>query len=165
MARSNRGTTLLAWLMFLLGGMALFACLFLPPWRELRAQRHAYADAQRRIAELEDRLTRVTRQIEHLGSDPAYVERLARKEFGTETPGVEFKPVVIQQHAGSQPDPGTDTPPRDKLATSLERATYTSPFVSVFVLDETRPIVMAMSGVLMLVALVLLLRRGTPNQP
>lgn len=164
MARANRGTALLAWLMFLLGGTSLFACLFLPPWRELRAQRQAYADAQRRIAELEDRLTGVTRQIEHLRSDPAYIERLARKEFGTETPGVEFKPVAIQQDAASRPDPASNTPPRDKLATSLEQATYTSPFVSVFVLDETRPIVMAMSGVLMIVALILLLRSGTPRQ-
>lgn len=165
MPGSNRGTTLFFWLMFLAGGTALFACLFLPAWLEVRALRQAHAAARQRIVQLENRLTRVTKQIEHLQNDPAYLERLARKEFGIETPGVELiwieTPKNTTTPPASTPAPA-DSDRRDDLATVLEHATHTSPFVSVFVLDETRPVVMALSGVMMVVALVLL-NRGNPS--
>jgi cell division protein FtsB len=158
MPRSNRGTLLLFWLMLLIGGAALFACLFLPAWLEYQAARREHAAACRRIAALEDELTRVVRQIEHLQHDPAYLERLNRQEFGIDTPGVEFKPIEVRPPATDQSLADTAASPDDDLATALEKASEDSPFVSVFILDETRPIVMAMSGLTMLVALGMLLR-------
>ncbi len=159
MARSNAGTTCLSWLMLLIGGVSLFACVFLPPWLELRALRQVHAAARRQIADLEVRLARTTRQIEHMQSDPAYLERLARKEFGIETPGVEIIPVETRENTTDQSASSSSSTPRVELATVLERAMRTNPLVSVFVLEQTRPIVMAMSGVLLIVALVLLNRR------
>jgi len=157
MARANAGTTFLPWLMLLIGGASLFACVLLPPWLELRALRQEHAAAQRHIADLEGRLARASRQIEHVQSDAAYIERLAREEFGVETPGVEIIPVETRQNTTgeSAAPPG---PPPDEFATTVERAAHTNPLVAVFVLNQTRPIVMAMSGVIVIVALVLLIR-------
>jgi cell division protein FtsB len=158
MARANGSTTFFPWLMLLIGGASLYACVFLPPWLELRALRQEHADAQTRIADLEKRLAAATRQIEHMQSDPAYIERLARKEFGTETPGVEIIPVETRQGTVDEPAAAPPATPREELATTVERAAHTNPLVAVFVLDQTRPTVMAMSGVIVIIALVLLLR-------
>lgn len=161
MPRSNRGTLLFFWLMLLIGGAALFACLFLPAWLEYQAARREHAAACQRIAALEDELTRVVRQIEHLQHDPAYLERLAREEFGIDTPGVEVIPIETAAGATSQVSSAPAAAragQADELTTTVEQATRTNPLVSVFVLDETRPIVMAMSGGLILLALVLLIR-------
>ena len=148
------------WVMFLGGGVSFFACLFLPAWLENRALRQEYDAARERIAELEEELTRVARQIEHHQSDPAYLERLARKEFGTHTPGVEIIPV---ETATSVPTSAPSAAARgdEELAQALEQATRTNPVVAVFVLEQTRPVVMGMSGVLMVVAVVLLVRGGS----
>jgi hypothetical protein len=122
--------------------------------------RQEHAAARTRVVQLEQSLTRATRQIEHMRNDPAYLERLAHKEFGIDPPGVEVIPVEIREstNASAPADLAPDAPV-EKLAADLERATHTNPLVSVFVLDQTRPIVSAMSGVLIVVALVLLVRR------
>jgi hypothetical protein len=159
MARKDSAASLLAWFMLLAGGVSLFACVFLPPWLEVRALREEHAAARMRVDQLEVRLARATKQIEHMQNDPAYLERLAHKEFGIEPPGVEVIPVEIRESASASApaDPASEAPV-EKLAVDLEQATHTSPLVSVFVLDQTRPIVMAMSGVLVIIALVLLNR-------
>jgi cell division protein FtsB len=163
MTQPGRGTTLFSWLLFFAGGAALFACLYLPAWLELRALRREHFAARTRIEQLEQRLTSVTKQIEHLRDDPAYIERLARKEFGTETPGVEIIPIETPEQTTSQPSSAPASAVQDGGATKLERAARKNPLVAVFVLNETRPIVMAMAGVLMLVALVMMYR-GRPAQ-
>ena len=144
--------------MLLIGGASLFACVLLPPWLELRALRQEHADAQTRIADLEDRLARATRQIEHHHTDPAYLARLNREVFGTETPGVEIIPVETRQNTTDEPASTPPATPRDEFATTVEHAAHTNPLFAVFVLSQTRPIVMAMSGVIVIVALVLLIR-------
>jgi hypothetical protein len=60
--------------------------------------------------------------------------------------------------------PGVESAQSEPLAVALEQASHTNPFVAVFVLDQTRPIVMAMSGALMIMALVLLIR-GRTSKP
>lgn len=159
MPRAGAGTTFLSWLMLLAGGVSLFACLFLPPWLELRALRQEHATARIHVEQLEEQNRRADKQKEHHKSDPAYIERLNRREFGIEPSGVEVIPVETRETATSPapPDPNAETP-AEELAAELERATETSPLVSIFVLDQTRPIVMAMSGVLLIVAVVLLAR-------
>jgi hypothetical protein len=146
--------------MLLLGGLSLAACLILPPWREMREMRLERDRAEQRIARLEQQLALVSKQIEHLRNDPAYLERLSRREFGEPTPGVEFTPVQVEPLPVGEGDPGSDADPREEIAVAIESASHNNPFVSVFVLDETRPIVMIMSALMIVVALVLLLRGG-----
>jgi len=161
MSRSSVFAGIVGWLMLLAGGTALFACVFLPPWleiRELRAERDA---AREQVARLEEQLTRVTKQSEHFRSDPAYLERLARKEFGTVAPGVEIIPVEPELEQLPPASASDGTASDDELAAALEESTRTNPLVAVFVLDTTRPIVMAMSGVVVVMALVVLVRGPT----
>jgi len=162
--RTHRGPTVLCWLMLLAGGAALAACLILPPWREAHELRAEHAAAEQRLAELEHRLTVVTQQVEHLRNDPSYLERLARQEFGEPPPDVDFTPLELEPAAQ---DPASEDAPaaaEEDTGDALEQAAQRNPIVSVFVLDETRPIVMVMSGAMMLVALVLLLRGGAPDR-
>lgn len=147
--------------MFIMGGVALAACLVLPPWLEARELKREQVEARRRIAELEERLTRASRQIEHLRNDPAYIERIGREEFGIETPGVDVVPVAVSEAPIDPTD--AEAEPDDKFSVALERATRENPVVSVFVLKESRPIVMGMSGALLAAALALLIR-GSPSR-
>jgi hypothetical protein len=167
MARSSRGATLLFWLMTLTGGGALAACLILPAWLEHQATLQLHAQAEDRIAELEARLQVLEKQIEHLRHDPAYVERLAREEFGLATPGVQTILLDRPDALGSQPAPtmveeetgSGDQEDRPELSAVIGEMLERYPGTSVFVLDQTRPIVMVMSAVLLLAA-ILLLHRG-----
>ncbi len=186
MARSGRGAALLFWLMALTGIAALAACLILPPWLEHQAALQLHADARRHVAELEARLQVLEKQIAHLRNDPAYVERLAHEEFGITTPGVQTILLDRSASAASHPaDPNRDrqraasdpnrarkkaarnTPADDygaeppELSTLVAELLERQPLVSVFVLDQTRPIVMAMSAALLLAA-VLLFRTRRP---
>ncbi|MEP0846533.1 MAG: hypothetical protein HRF50_06875 [Phycisphaerae bacterium] len=161
--KSSAAATLLFWLMALLGGASLAAALILPPWMEYRVTRNAYADALRRVEDLEARLTAVNKQIEHIQHDPAYNERLARKEFGIQEPGIEtIRLSVPPPEPASQPggEPaGVEGDPVERLAQVVDEAARRNPLVAAYVLDETRPTVLALSA-LLLVSAILLLNRG-----
>ena len=169
MARSGRGAALLFWLMALTGIAALAACLILPPWLEHQVALQLHAEARRHVAELEARLQVLEKHIAHLRNDPAYVERLAREEFGITAPGVQTILLDRSESAASHPagdhtsaptvGPGEEQTP--DLSTLVTEALECRPLVSVFVLDQTRPIVMAMSAALLLAA-VLLFRTRRP---
>jgi len=158
MARSNTGANILALCMLLAGGGSLFACVYLPPWLELRALRAVHAAEHRRVVALEEHVIRLAKQIEHIRTDPAYMERLARREFGLETPGVEVIPVEVRQDPTADGAERTEAPPADEFADELEHAVQTNPFIAVFVTDATRPVVMGMSGVVVLFGVFLLTR-------
>jgi hypothetical protein len=163
MARSSRGATLLFWLMALTGTATLAACLILPPWLEHQAALRAHADARRHVAELEARVQVLEKHIAHLRNDPAYVERLAHEEFGITTPGVQT--ILLDRSEGAASDPasedtsaGTVGPGEEQtpdVSALVTEALECRPLVSVFVLDQTRPIVMAMSAALLLAAFLL----------
>ena len=163
MGRSSRGAALLFWLMALTSVAALAACLILPPWLEHQAALQLHAEARRHVAELEARLQVLEKQIAHLRNDPAYVERLAHEEFGIATPGVQTILLERSASAASHPagdhtsaptvGPGEEATP--ELSALVAEALERRPLVSVFVLDQTRPIVMAMSAALLLAAVLL----------
>jgi len=164
--------------MALTGVAALAACLILPPWLEHQAALQLHTEARQHVAELEARLQILEKQIAHLRDDPAYVERLAHEEFGITAPGVQTILLDRSESAASQAA-GTDTRPATvapdtrpatvvssedespDLSTLVAEALERRPLVSVFVLEQTRPIVMAMSAALLLAA-VLLSRTGRP---
>lgn len=156
MSRSSASSTLLFWIMFAGAGLCLAACLVLPAWLELRALRIAYAQAQANVQELEHRLTRFEKQIEHLKNDPAYVERLARKELGLDKPGVETIPLPPpEEDSLVATSPPVEEAPLESL---IALAAKKTPWVSVFVSEETRGHVMLLAGATLLLSIVLLHR-------
>jgi hypothetical protein len=164
MNSSNRVTFFLSGVMLLAGGGALFASTFLPPLLELRALRLEYQQYRRQVDELEERLIRLTKQKEHIQDDPAYWERLMRKEFGTVTPGVQEMPVNVQ------PAP-VDAAPTDADALQnesdqeLEQTIWSRPYLAVFILPQTRTLVMSMAGIIILTSLFLMIRSTAPHPP
>ncbi len=156
MSRSRYGTVLLAWLLVGMGGAALAACLILPPWLEVRALRGEQQRAEAQIDALKRQVDELARQIEHLQSDPAYLERIGRTEFGFTPPGVELIPVeAVESAAQTQ---SVAQPPLT-LAERVEAATRENPLVAVFVLDQSRPFVMGLGAAAGLVGLALLVPR------
>lgn len=169
MDRARRLETLLFWLMATVGGGCLAACLVLPAWLEYRVARLAYAAAEQRVAQLERRLTAVGKQIEHIQKDPAYNERLARREFGIQQPGVATIHLDLPPREPSPPVPAEPGDLLERLAARVDEAARRNPLVAAFVLDETRPAVMGLSGGLLLTALLLscgsLRLRAAPQKP
>ncbi len=165
MARQGPLSALLFWTLLLSGGGCLAAALILPPWLEFRVTRQACDDAAARVAELELRLTAIHRQIEHIERDPAYNERLARGEFGIQPQGVETiridLPPPATQLATTPPEDESD--PIEKLGALVDEAARRSPWVAAFVLKETRPIVLAMSGAAVLAAVLLFSMSPSPR--
>ena len=155
------------WLMFLTGGASLAACVILPAWLEHQAALEAVTDARGRVERLQRRLEVYDKQIEHLQVDDAYLERLARKEFDLPSAGVTT--VRIESESADESAADVDRgaaaagEPFPELSAFVERALARYPLTRVFVFDQTRPIVMAMSGGLVLASMLLLghsARRG-----
>lgn len=156
MMRNSPLAAVLFWVMFLAGGGALAACAILPVWLEHDSLRTLHAEAQRRVQELEQRLIAYDRQREHLEQDPAYIERLARKEFGIVTPGVETVQVEIapvELHATTLPA-SRPSDPALEIAERVRLAARENALVSIFVLEQARPLVMLLSAGLLLIAFV-----------
>ncbi len=162
--------TLFFWLMLLLGAGGLAPALILPAWLEHQQARAALAVQQVQVAELEQRLQAVEKQIDHLNIDPAYLLRLAEQDFGNlRIPNVESirvapGPVAEEPPAVEQPYLPADTP-----VPELDR--YMAEFVDrypqayLFVDPQARPILMLLSGTLIFTAVVLLGRSSSPRVP
>ena len=147
------------WIMALAGGAVLAPCIILPPLFEYRAQLELNQQAEVRNAELRERLTAVAKQIEYIAADSAYVERLAREEFGITPPGVETILVEPAKDPAAGDDEATavvDDGPLPGVSETARRLVSDYPLARVFVLPETRPIVIAFGAILMLAAVVLL---------
>lgn len=148
------------WLMTLTGGAALAVCLILPAVIDYQNAKRTLADKTTVVTQLEYQNVAIEKQIAHSQNDPAYLERVARREFGLETPGVETVRITTDAPS-SAPSPDTqpasqpETPVEQRLS-QIEQLARSNPAAAVFILPETRPIVMALSGALLLAAIVLL---------
>ena len=123
---------------------------------------------------MEYQSTAIDKQIEHSQNDPAYIERLARREFGLQTPGVETVRITTDSAPSSKP--ATSVPAsapqneyEERLA-MIEHLARNNPAVSVFILPESRSIIMCLCGGLLLAAIVLMNpwnaeRRGASTTP
>ncbi|MCK4342474.1 MAG: hypothetical protein KAY37_12210 [Phycisphaerae bacterium] len=170
MARTRGLETVLFWAMLLLGTAVLAPCLILPPWIEYQAQLERRKAAEAYVAALEQRLRAAEKQIDHLQNDPAYLLRLAQREFGDDipTPGAEtilIDPSPNEPAALSDDETGiaTDAAGEEflpELSTFLERVIRRYPRARLFVDSRSRPVLMGLGGALLLTAMVLLGRAG-----
>jgi len=161
-ARSGAGTALFALFLFFGGALSLFAAIYLPAWLEVRALRRERAAAEQQIAMLQQQLTRVSKQIEHLQTDPAYIERLAYKEFRIEPPGLEWIPAPDElPEATDAAGDGIEAGGVEHWAARFEQAAHSNPLLAVFMLPRTRPMVIIISGAAIAVAIVLLVESRT----
>jgi len=157
---SRIAEALLFWLMFLAGGACLASCLLLPPWFEYQATHAQWQAAEQRAAEMRRQATTVSRQIDRLKQDEAYLNRIAFEELGLPTPGVETLAVIPSTPEATE----TAVPQRheERLAL-LNQMVQRYPLAWVFVRSDTRGIAMAASGLMLVAAL--LLRRPVRPQP
>jgi hypothetical protein len=116
--------------------------LLLPAWLEYDDVAQTHALTLQRVEQLQQRLVAYERQIQHIQNDPAYIERLARGEFAPTGAGqVDLPPAPFE--------PGAD----GEFAEWLQRAARHEPSVSVFVLPETRPLVMSCAAGMLAMAI------------
>jgi cell division protein DivIC len=97
----------------LLSGLMLF---FMPVIEQTQALQKKRAALQLQIASEEDRQKQLQIQMEHMKSDPAYVEHIARDRLGMGRPGetvLRFDPYQPTASAApkSTPDPDNDSNP------------------------------------------------------
>lgn len=155
MNRSNPAATLLFWAMILVGGASLGASLWLPAWLELR---DAQAAERARLA-LRDQLAEHVKVLdvrrEHLESDPSYIARIARREFGEDAPGREGVQVIPPPASA----PSVEASGAATWETSLEGLAQNHPLVRMYVDPTTRWKVQALSALLILAAILFLARR------
>jgi len=164
MARPTRLETLVFWLMLVAGYAVLAPCLVLPAWLEYEAQLAQLRDSDAALATLAEQLTQTERQIERSQNDPAYILRLAEREFGPgiSKPNIDVIPVQPsppREDATSAAGAATTRTIEElwpELSTFLERTIARYPYARVFVDQTTRPVLLAMSGGLLVTAIVLL---------
>jgi hypothetical protein len=174
MARTTWVEILMFWLMLAAGYAVLAPCLVLPAWLEYEAQLSQLRDRDAAVTALDEQVRQAKKQIDRNKNDPAYILRLAEREFGLSiaTPNIAVIPV--------QPSPPRDdAPPAAGAASSppiqdvlpelsafLEQAVARYPYARLFVHETTRPVLLAMSGGLLVTAIMLLggwgRQRGAP---
>ncbi|TWT41224.1 hypothetical protein RAS1_39180 [Phycisphaerae bacterium RAS1] len=156
MQGSTRGAGLLFWIMTLVGGAVLMPCVLLPPWFEYVAQRERLAAMQTSLAQVEQRLVVIQKQIEHIQTDAAYVERLYRQEFGA-APPVAAPPATPEAAAApAAPAPSAADAVVPEITRFVDDLLGRYPAAYIFVRSQTRPVVMLIGGGMIVTAVVLL---------
>lgn len=147
---------LLFWFMMLAGGGGLAASLLLPVVLEHQEKHRELERKSAELAQMEQRNLAIEVQIEHAKHDPAYLERLAYREFGIETPGVESVRIAAIEAADESPQsrPAAEsmTPVESRLAQAEHIARH-HPIASLFVLPQTRFAALVLCGAMSLAAL------------
>lgn len=172
---AERFAGVIFWLTVVAAGGSVAACLLVPAWLDYRHALEEHARMKQRAAQCETQITAIEKQIEHLHNDPAYIERLARKEFGIEIPGVETIYIDARSdESGNTPLAGSIVPQdRDPhatimpaLGTVVENTIEKYPAaLALFTAPGSRPIVMGASLVTLTAAIVLLGRRTPRGAP
>ncbi len=174
MSLSHRLPGALYWTLMSMALAGLGPCLILPAWIDyqeaLRLRAVRLNGSQRLAAEVAAQ----QKQITHLHNDEAYRERVLHEEVGIDPPGIETILVDrlrgTDEHVGSAPPSLRRFTPSDDDRFPILTAVATSAlehypnWTHVFILAETRPLVMGMSGVLLLSAILLLGRRQRPER-
>lgn len=158
---AGRSEAWLFWMMLVLGGASVGACLVLPAWLEYEAATRLRDEVAAQVDALSAAIERVERQQEHIQNDPAYVERLAWEELGIDKPHVDEIVIKLEGPEAAAIEQVGLSSAEDLSAVStegqhVEALLVKYPALTLFVRDETRPIVLAMGGVMVFGALLLL---------
>lgn len=173
MSLSHRLHVALFWTLTALALGGLAPCLILPAWTDyqqaLRLQAVRRNSAERLTAEVAGQ----QKQIAHLQNDVAYRERVLYEEVGIDPPGIET--ILVDRRTRPRENNNAavgrlrrSAPIDDDIFPALtavaESAMDRYPnWTHVFVLDQTRPLVMGMSGALLISTILLL--GGRPRKP
>ena len=158
------GSGLISWLLIFMALAALAPCVLLPELRSYQAMRMAEEAQQHRVDALQRTVDREQRLLEALRSDPAVIARAAQRELRFKRPGdrqvrVSVVPTVKASSETLTPKPAPTPPPLPQTAAYLPSHTYDQIFCD----DQARPVIMAMSVALMLVAICLPRRSASPG--
>lgn len=166
MTRSNPAITLLFWTMFVVGGLSLAVGMVLPVWLDYRVEVVRRAEAAQRLEEVKKQLIAIERRIDHLQNDPAYLARVASRELKFDaSPPDETVTVQVVETPTSSPVLLQAQGTQERVVAVIDEATQTHPLVRLYMLDETRPIVMGMSAGLLVAAIVLIGRNTARPAP
>jgi cell division protein FtsB len=157
---------ILFWMMLLVGGGSLAACLVAPAWLEYEEAQQQLLEARQRNAELEHLAEARSRQVEHFYRDLEYVQRFASRELHMSTPGVDtvrldlsdIDNTPLEDRTAGIVEPETTAA---EVAERLRSLVRTRPVAAVFVLEPARRVVMLLSGLLLIGALVLGVTRSS----
>ena len=159
MRRRDVAAGFLFWVMIALGGGSLSACLVLPAWLEYRTARQRLTASQREVWALEREARARRLQLLHHQQDLEYNQRVLSRELRAAPRGQTF---LVDLHEGgaepldAQSEASSMAGASGQLAALVETAARDHPLVSVFVLRDTRPFVMALSGLVIVIAMVTL---------
>ncbi|MCG3129011.1 MAG: hypothetical protein CHACPFDD_03907 [Phycisphaerae bacterium] len=171
---AERIAGIIFWFTVVAAGGSIAACLLVPAWLDYRRALDEHASMKQRYADLQQQITAIEKQIEHLHNDPAYIERLARKEFGIEIPGVETIYIDARDDGGhgaaagapASEDPTRAEPLMPALGQVVERTMEKYPAaLTLFTASRSRPIVIGASLITLTAAVVLLGRRAPRTPP
>lgn len=175
MSLSHRLPAALFWALMIMALAGLAPCLILPAWMDYQSALRLRAVRLNNSERLAAEVASQQKQITHLHDDEAYRERILHEEVGLDPPGIETLLVDRQrrpdERAGSTPPPLRRFAPSDddRFATLTTLATsalkHYPNWTHVFILDETRPLVMGMSGVLLVSSILLLGRQHRGGRP
>ncbi len=152
-------------LLLIVMGLGTFApCILLPEWRKFQTLEAAALIEEHRTAALQTEVEQQRRLLAAICSDPAVVARLAQRELGYERPHAEAitvaAPVVVtgpqQPFVPVLPEP---PPAIARVANLLPNFDYDRIFCD----REVRPVIMAMSIGLIVVAMALFSPRAQPK--
>jgi hypothetical protein len=154
--------TLLYWLLLVFSGAALAVSAILPAWLDYRGTEQIELHRRQVLAQVQQRAELIDRQLEHLQTDPAYIERVAREESRAEIAGVEKIYVQNASEAGNADLTSEDireSGPHAELAARVDKLVAQTPWFGIFIDSATRPIVLGLSAGVFLVTLILLALR------
>ena len=159
--RPRHGGGGLFWLLVLMGLATFAPCVILPQWRQYQALDMAAQVEQHRLDVLQAEVERERRLLQAIRSDPAVIARLAQRELKFQRVNSQAVLVAAPPTSPEPQPPFEPTPPGPPAV--VARAVSFLPdydYDRVFLDDETRPVIMAMSVALIGVAFWLFGRRS-----
>jgi len=158
------GTSLVAWCLLFMAVVTFAPAVVLPEWRAYQASRVALQEEQYRLDAMTEVVDRQRRLVESIQTDPGVVTRIALREYGAKPRDEEIVSIPVEVEPTPQDRPFVPTavePP--PVISRLTRHLPDLDYDAVFCDEQTRLIVIALSLVLMAVAVWLPTKSSAPT--